>query len=365
MALVSDGSRFSDGATAVWVQDPAAPNTFQVHSIEDRGYGTLRQVIGLAPSNSTIVLSVTGAVNLVGGELNISKPLTLLGPGAHRLSIQRSYEPGTRDFRIFRIMGGPVTIAGVTIRNGRLSSEWDDDGAGIFNWSELTLRDCVIRDNTSVVNDTRGIGLCSMTGTSRVVNCTIANNHATGLSSEGGGIYNWWAFTALTNCTISGNSSMSGSGGIQNDAYAKGLIIHSCTIVSNAGPQGAGLYSSGYAGEYARPLFIKNTIVAANIPRDEYSTEVDNAGIFVSGGHNLFGRMSTGPDIQTNASDRFSITAAQLQIGPLQDNGGTTPTHALLPASIALDAGDDTDCLPTDQRGIARPHYAALRYRRV
>ena len=40
---------------------------------------------------------------------------------------------------------------------------------------------------------------------------------------------------------------------------------------------------------------------------------------------------------------------------PLQDNGGATPTHALLPDSPAIDAAASLNCPPTDQRGVARP----------
>ncbi|MEP6896755.1 MAG: choice-of-anchor Q domain-containing protein, partial [Chloroflexota bacterium] len=45
-------------------------------------------------------------------------------------------------------------------------------------------------------------------------------------------------------------------------------------------------------------------------------------------------------------------------IGPLVDNGGPTLTHALLPGSPAIDAGDDAACSAVDQRGIARPQGA-------
>lgn len=40
-------------------------------------------------------------------------------------------------------------------------------------------------------------------------------------------------------------------------------------------------------------------------------------------------------------------------LGPLQNNGGPTPTHALLAGSIAIDAGSST--LTQDQRGMPRP----------
>src|SRR5262249_60736280 len=41
-------------------------------------------------------------------------------------------------------------------------------------------------------------------------------------------------------------------------------------------------------------------------------------------------------------------------LGPLQDNGGPTPTMALLPGSPALDAGCNSNAPATDQRGFAR-----------
>lgn len=42
------------------------------------------------------------------------------------------------------------------------------------------------------------------------------------------------------------------------------------------------------------------------------------------------------------------------QLGPLQDNGGNTVTHALLSGSPAIDAADASACPATDQRGFHR-----------
>ena len=42
-------------------------------------------------------------------------------------------------------------------------------------------------------------------------------------------------------------------------------------------------------------------------------------------------------------------------LGPLAANGGPTQTHALLPGSPAIDAGDNASAPATDQRGVARP----------
>jgi len=42
-------------------------------------------------------------------------------------------------------------------------------------------------------------------------------------------------------------------------------------------------------------------------------------------------------------------------LAPLADNGGRTLTHALLPGSQALDAGNDVIGVHTDQRGLGFP----------
>ncbi len=52
-------------------------------------------------------------------------------------------------------------------------------------------------------------------------------------------------------------------------------------------------------------------------------------------------------------SDQIGVTAAQLNLGPLQDNGGPTQTRALLPGSVAIDKGNSSG-YATDQRGFAR-----------
>ena len=55
--------------------------------------------------------------------------------------------------------------------------------------------------------------------------------------------------------------------------------------------------------------------------------------------------MLTGPGDQINTDP---------MLGPLQDNGGLTFTHALLPGSPAIDAGDPNFTPPPfyDQRGL-------------
>jgi hypothetical protein len=56
------------------------------------------------------------------------------------------------------------------------------------------------------------------------------------------------------------------------------------------------------------------------------------------------------------ATDQFDVTAAELNLGPLQDYGGPTETHALLPGSVAIDRIPGAMCVVSeDQRGEPRP----------
>ena len=86
----------------------------------------------------------------------------------------------------------------------------------------------------------------------------------------------------------------------------------------------------------------------------------DETGIIVSSGFNIESPGNTCGFGQP--TDRVNVTAEQLNLGPLQDNGGPTMTHALLPGSVAIDQIPEADCvnadgapLTTDQRGEPRP----------
>jgi len=87
-------------------------------------------------------------------------------------------------------------------------------------------------------------------------------------------------------------------------------------------------------------------------------------GFLASNGYNIESPGNTcGFDQPT---DQAEVPATALNLGPLQDNGGPTETHALLPSSVAIDWIPEVDCvdadgapLTTDQRGVARPQGVA------
>ena len=90
-----------------------------------------------------------------------------------------------------------------------------------------------------------------------------------------------------------------------------------------------------------------NTIIAENTA----ATGPDCSGLSTSLDYNLIG-----DDINCGFAPVIGdlVNVAPL-LGPLRDNGGPTFTHALLPGSPAVDAGDDNAAPATDQRGVIRP----------
>jgi hypothetical protein len=92
----------------------------------------------------------------------------------------------------------------------------------------------------------------------------------------------------------------------------------------------------------AATVHVLNTILAEN-------TGGNCGGAIASFGNNL-------DDASSCAfAEPGDLSGLPANLGPLADNGGGTFTHALLPGSPALEAGNDLSCRPTDQRGITRP----------
>lgn len=80
-------------------------------------------------------------------------------------------------------------------------------------------------------------------------------------------------------------------------------------------------------------------------------------GTFTSLGYNIVGNLGTemgNPTITSTTGDQIGVSDALVNVGPLQNNGGPTPTRALLTGSIAIDKGHSSGST-TDQRGLTRP----------
>jgi hypothetical protein len=319
------------------LDDRTVPSTFTltVKNLLDSGTDSLRQAIENAnthayPDNNLINFAsgLSGAINLTSALPSLSTNIDIEGPGANLLTVRRD----TGSYGIFTVdSGATVSISGLTVSNGQNS--------GIRNAGTLTLSTAIVSDNSA----DEGGGLYN-SGTATVTACTFTGNYG---GWSGSALYNVSAGTlSLVNSTISGNVSNPEAqdlfdGGMGCIGSEGSTIITNSTIAGNTGYFG-GIWTSW--ASYTGTLKIRNTIVAGN-------ASSDITGDIVSQGHNLIGTTWFSNGVRTDLGDRLNVNPL---LGPLQDNGGPTPTMALLPGSPALDAGDNTNPPATDQRGLSR-----------
>jgi hypothetical protein len=295
---------------------------------------TLRQAIAAAASGETINFAVgITTIALTSSELLINKNLTISGPGANLLSVQRSASAG--NFRIVRISGNfQVTISGLTMANGNPAGV--NFGGGISNLGTLTLTNAVVSGNMA----TGGGGIFNDGGTVTIRGSTISGNSvnigAAGIQNNGGTV-------SVTNSTISGNMARSGNGG--------GIVNSGATTLTNSTiADNSASGSGGGVHNFSGTVTSKNTIIALN----NAPSGPNINGALTSQGFNLIGTVDGNGAVTPATGDRMGVTAAELKLGPLEDNGGPTRTHALLPESAAIERGD-SGTSPVDQRGLTRP----------
>jgi hypothetical protein len=175
----------------------------------------------------------------------------------------------------------------------------------------------------------------SGSGLATLVNCTLYANFAAAPSSSGGqalggALFNLDGIVSLTNDTLAHNAAFQGAD-VYNLAYGNDIPTGRLTGAS---------------------LILNNNILASpNVAGALFSQAVNgNSTNFatVSGSHNLVVSSSG------NISPSVITLTADPKLGPLQNNGGLTPTLLPQPGSPVLGAGDPIVAPPTDQRGLPR-----------
>ena len=236
--------------------------------------------------------------------------------------------------------GGGISNTGTMIINaGTVQSNmgyWS--AGGIYNTGMITITGSTISDNQT--GDTGHFGSIGggivNDGTMTIQDSTISGNRATlggGLDGGyGGGISG--NNNTITNSTITGNSALHGGG-----LAGGGNIAH--TTFSN----NSATYQDGGALYLTSPLELGNTILKAGTSGVNI---FNNGGSFITHGYNVCS--DNGSGFLNGPGDQINTDP---MLGPLQDNGGPTSTHALLPGSPAIDAGDPNFTPPPDydQRG--------------
>ncbi|MBO9702849.1 MAG: T9SS type A sorting domain-containing protein [Sporocytophaga sp.] len=279
---------------------------------------------------------------------------------------------------------GKLSLNKVKILNNHNTFlDYKSEAAGIKNDSVATITDCEINENRG-----SGLYLSAATGgiynggTMNISNSSISKNISGGdYSSKSGGIENRGTLT-LHNCTISGNQATSRGGSPAGISNSGSLTMEYCSVVYNItncmdGYRMSGIQSFGN-------LTIKGCIIALNGPEEiylgpysDYEEEreyYENArrGMdgWVSGplndlGYNFIGINDDYFNLSNPTNKCGSISAPiKPVIGPLQNNGGFTSTHALLPGSRCINGVLHSGPAIYDQRGRlrSRPDIGAYEY---
>ncbi len=351
--------------------------------------GSTAPGVTLSGSNAYRVLAINGshAVNLksltirdgyaaYGGGIFNAGALTLQDVTVTGNNAAGNTTTNNRGGGIFNQYGALTLLNSEVSQNTAVKAvnppqEYGGHGGGIFNQNGAVTVYASVLDGNVAESGTGG-GIYNLSGVTSISDTTLDNNRA---GYEGGGVYNVGNLT-VARSAFSGNIALKYGGGVSQTAG--GAHMRNSTFSGNSGnPDASGDYGAGFylhAGEAMLnnvtftanqnvsgggglfnengTLTFRNSLIAGNAA----SSNADCAGPIAYGGYNLTGQNTGCP-----APDDTGLVVAPANVfttvltDTLADNGGPTLTHALLPYSPAINAGNDAACAAADQRGIARP----------
>lgn len=333
--------------------------------------GSDADVLELSSPNDQFVLTT--------GLPVIDSDVTINGNG-----VEVARNASADDFTVLTInQGRVVEINDLTITGGRLAGNYGagvaagnaatvvinnsiisgNQGGGVlfFNNIGSAINDSVIENNTANATEVYGAGISVIGGDVAINNTTIAGNSSAATMAGGAGVYvtdfSDPATLNITNSTISGNSSENSGGGIGSYGfgnYGIELNLNNVTLVQNSSENGGGgLYTLNTDIAITQSLLSGNTAASAN---QWLSAGTSYATIDA---YNVFGENSDSgvSGVTLGASDVVpTVSPDQIFELSLADNGGNTPTHALIASGPAVDVVPAGSCLlGSDQTGLSRP----------
>jgi hypothetical protein len=232
------------------------------------GGGAVVDLTALPGGVALLTIPASDTDDETTGDLNINASMTIVGAGSATTVIDANGSV-THD-RAIRVTTGPVTMTGLTLRNG-LTTFADpvpiffNNGGGlaIGNGAAVTLNDVLVSANRVVGNGgmggALGAGIVAWGGTVLTINASTIIGNA-GANSElgvfGGGISS--DGTVLLSRTVVSNNAADQGGGVN---AIGGLTIVNSTIAGNTAATGVG---GGVAAGFSAVLQITNSAVSAN-----------------------------------------------------------------------------------------------------
>lgn len=297
----------------------------------------------------------TGTLNLIDSEVNDNSG-GIFGGGISSLSATVNITNSSVDENYSGFVGGGLffTETEFNITNSTVTDNEASFGlAGLdINDSIGDISDSIISDNVAESGSIGGISIND--SLVNISNSTISENSA---SQDVGGISVGEESTAnISNSTIANNSASGNGGGINIGLSARANISNSTISGNIADNSGAGIFQtpSVVTGTPDGDLTLEggvvnlvSTIVAGNINSDLGGEQIN------SNGNNLIGNVDSVEVSNSFPGDLIGTVENPLDplLEELEDNGGATPTIALLDGSLAINAGSNPNGLETDQRG--------------
>jgi hypothetical protein len=274
----------------------------------------------------------------------------------------------------YYLAGGAASVTGSTISGNSSTSVYlQTYGGGLQVAGDITIGTSVISGNKATsecyycFSAGGGVESGKYTYNLAITSSTLSGNSVSATGnygySSGGALstkfLNFGTAITITNSTVSGNTtdtantgpaSTYGAGFYQQESYTYGsMTLNNSTVAFNSSRDfAAGIATNGYTG-----LTLNSTITADNTSTT-YAVLSDigaRAATFtVAGDYSL---VQTDPtSYGVTFSGTHNIVGSDPLLEPLANNGGPTQTHALDPASPAIDTGSNPLSLTTDQRGV-------------
>ncbi|MDA0181840.1 Ig-like domain repeat protein [Solirubrobacter phytolaccae] len=278
--------------------------------------------------------------------LRVTNPVTITGAGANVTTITAN--PSV-EIRALEIANATAAISGLTLQGGQALFGINGPHGGVLmaQSSTVTLDGIHVYGGSAL----SGGGIANRNGTMTINRSLIERNSATQGGGDGGGIINFGgdggsaASLTIRNSTIASNTARLAGGLISYGSPQNTVTTEGVTIAQNhAGDRGTGAVQIGEGSWFAQL-----TLVADNF--HEQTSSNCGGTKAVSNGWNV--ETSNGECGFTQEVDR-RVLDAKLATS-LDNNGGPTPTMALLPGSPAIDLLTQQSCPGVDQRGTLRP----------
>jgi hypothetical protein len=281
--------------------------------------------------------------------------------------VRRNHAPGT---------GGGLmldTTNEASIDSSQIISNSAGYGGGLRSECALVnLRDVTLSENTASFDGGGLYAPCGAPGALTVANSTLAGNSAGG---SGGGLYHVgdpaWLPLTVVNSTFSDNTSaLLGAGlylshgtvQLANVTIAANGVFYGSTV---PGALGSGGLGGGVYLTHTLTLSATNSIIAKNFRHSTqghgFSNDDDCASLDSLGAldYDLF---TTLANCTVGGPVHFTvISGVDPLLGPLANNGGDTPTRALLPGSPAIDQANPAGCADTGGQALNGDQRHALR----